>query len=155
MPERSFVNRPKSEPWATPATAGSSFDAPSANGADPGRSPKLSANACWSRPSIQASTDCSITHAAASFGAATGPFPPELITSCRALSGDLTGMADPTAGGRLHVEVLSYDANGTQVTTTKQRTQTDISQICMVNGDGRSYLKGSLLALGVTPVPFG
>lgn len=106
-------------------------------------------------PSIQASGDCSITHAAESFGETTGPLTPELITSCRALVGDLTGMTDPTAGGRLNVEVLSYDANGTRVTTTKQRTQTDTTQICMINGDHRSYLKGSLLALGITPVPFG
>jgi len=106
-------------------------------------------------PSIEPSADCSITHAAESFGDTFGPLTPELITSCRALIGDLTGMADPTGGGRLHVEVLSYDTNGTQVTTQKQRTQTDTSQVCMVNGDHRSYLKGSLLALGALPVPFG
>jgi len=106
-------------------------------------------------PRIQPSADCSITHAAESFGSAAGPLTPELITSCRALIGDLTGMADPTAGGRLNVEVLSYDTNGTQVTTAKQRAKSDTSQFCMVNGDGRSYLKGGLLALGVTHVPFG
>jgi len=64
-------------------------------------------------------------------------------------------MADPTAGGRLNVEVLSYDLNGDQVITTKQRTQTDTNQVCMVNGGGRSFLKGTLLALGSRPVPFG
>lgn len=64
-------------------------------------------------------------------------------------------MADPTAGGRLHVEVLSYDTNGTQVTTPKQRTQTETSQVCMINSDHRNYLQGSLLALGTRPVPVG
>jgi hypothetical protein len=99
--------------------------------------------------------DCSITHAAESFGYTTGPFTPELAATCRALIGDLTGMTDPTAGGRLRVEVLSYNANGDLVTSTQQRKATDTSQACMVNGDGRSYLKGSLLALGSHAVPFG
>lgn len=98
--------------------------------------------------------DCSSTHAAESFGYTTGPFTPELVATCRALIGELTAMTDLTAGGRLHVEVLSYDVNGDLVTST-QRKATDTGQICMVNGDGRSYLKGSLLALGGQSVPFG
>ncbi len=64
-------------------------------------------------------------------------------------------MTDPTAGGRLQVEVLSYNINGDQVASVKQRTQTDTNQVCMINGEGRSYLKGALLALGDEPVPFG
>lgn len=111
---------------------------------------------CMIKPSkIDSSTDCSITHAAESFGDTTGPFTPELTTSCRALVGDLTAMTDPTAGGRLHVEVVSYDSNGDQVTTTTQRTQTDANQVCMISGGGTSYLKGTLLALGTQPVHFG
>ena len=99
--------------------------------------------------------DCSITHAAESFGFTNGPYTPELAATCRALVGDLTGMADPTAGGRLNVEVLSYNTNGDLVTSVKERTKADTGQACVVNGDGRSYLKGSLLALGTRPVPFG
>lgn len=106
-------------------------------------------------PRIQTSEDCSITHAAESFGNTSGPLTPELIASCRALVNDLTGMTDPTAGGRLQVEVVSYDNNYTQVTAAKQRIRADTSQVCMVNGEHRSYLKGSLLALGGQPVPFG
>lgn len=105
--------------------------------------------------SNDSSTDCSITHAAEDFGYTTGPFTSDLTVTCRKLVEDLTGMADPTAGGRLNVEVLSYDLNGDQVITTKQRTQTDTNQVCMVNGGGRSFLKGTLLALGSQPVPFG
>lgn len=101
------------------------------------------------------SPNCSVTHAAESFGSTTGPLTPELTTTCRALAADLTGMPDPTAGGRLHVEVLSYDANGDQIATTSQRTRADTNQICTINGGGRSYLKGTILALGDHPVPFG
>lgn len=105
-------------------------------------------------PGLQPSPDCTITHAAESFGVTTGPLTPELIASCRALVGDLTGMTDPTAGGRLLVEVLTYDMDNTQV-THQQRSQATSSQVCMVNGNHRSYLTGSLLALGTQPVPFG
>jgi hypothetical protein len=110
---------------------------------------------CMLATSSGGGTDCSVTHAVEDFGYATGPFTPDLATSCRKLVDDLTGMADPTAGGRLTVEVLSYDINGAQVTTTAQRTQKDTNQVCTVNGGGRSFLKGTLLALDGRPVPFG
>ena len=64
-------------------------------------------------------------------------------------------MTDPTAGGRRKVEVLSYNADGDLVTSTQQRQAADAGQTCMVNGAGRTYLKGSLLALGSHAVPFG
>jgi len=110
---------------------------------------------CMLATSSGGGTDCSITHAVEDFGYTTGPFTPDLATSCRKLVEDLTGMTDSTAGGQLNVEVLSYDANGNQVTTAKQRTQNDTNQVCTVNGGGRSFLKGTLLALGGRPVPFG
>ena len=105
--------------------------------------------------SIDSTTDCSITHAAESFGDTTSPLTRSLIDSCRILIGNLTGMPDPTAGGRLHLQVLSYDTNGNQVTATAQQTSTDTGQVCMIDGGGRTYLKDTLLALGDQPVPFG
>ena len=106
-------------------------------------------------PSIDSSTDCSTTHSAESFGYNTAPPTPELTAACHALIKDLTAMPDPTAGGRLQIQVLNYDANGDQVTSVKQRTPTDTRQVCMITSDGRSNLKGALLALGDEPVPFG
>ena len=88
---------------------------------------------------------CNIAHPVEEFGVLMEPATAQQQqTSCRQLVRHLTGMADPTDGGRLQIRVL----------VTPRVADAADPIYCVLAAVGPHALKGPLLGLGSGPVPW-
>ena len=72
--------------------------------------------------------------------------------SCEQLVRRLTAMTDPTAAGALAVQIYVYGLNGATVTTAQIPAHSGME--CGIVTTGHRKLRGSLIALGRSPVPW-
>lgn len=82
------------------------------------------------------------------------------LASCKAISSRLTGLVDPTAGGRLQVELVSYvwddGASSARATGYQQARSGGGSVMCTVSPVAPGeMLSSTLVGLGERPVPIG
>ena len=81
----------------------------------------------------------------------------DLTSSCRSMVEKVTGMPDPTAGGRLIVAATLFhtDAGGIrrQGSAMMSGGQATASATCSIAVRGRQSLRGTLFGLGARPVP--
>ena len=79
-----------------------------------------------------------------------------LAKSCPAIAASLTGLSDPTAGGRLRVSTVTnnlpvYGDNGDM----NPEHMVDVESFCLIEATGGRVLTGPLLGLGNGELPLG
>lgn len=117
--------------------------------------------ACFDDLKIQLYRPCVDPHGVEVIGYRDSTVPrtsTQLDQECRALVTRMTGLADPTGGGRLTVEVLSfaYDNQGNQVAGTAAAADANGFTVCSVRPDDPAgRLTAGLLALNGRPIPLG
>lgn len=89
-----------------------------------------------------------------------GPSEADSLESCRALVSELTGLQDPSANGRLRVELIAYrydDGGGSLRETDYQQARTAGGGVtCTVSPVARDEaLTMTLVGLGERPLPIG
>lgn len=76
----------------------------------------------------------------------------QLETTCQQVVRQLTAMSDPTADGKLAIQTHVQGTTGTAITTIQVPAHASLA--CRVVTVGNRKLRGSLLALGESPVPW-
>ena len=127
-----------------------------------GRYPSSFAVCPLSFDNISMAQSCTSPHRLESFGTTfvgdTGRLP-ELTASCASWVATLTGLADPTAGGRLTAALVPTDASSSTEPATEEGAPTDQVEpggavyTCVVHTTGSHELTGPLLGLRGEPVP--
>ena len=84
-----------------------------------------------------------------------------LAPTCRQLVRQLTGMADPTAGGALTVEtaqermqIITFGVDATGTSTVGRSSGETLIPVCLVAVAAHHALAGPLMDLGTGPVPW-
>lgn len=88
------------------------------------------------------------------------PLEADALESCRALASELTGLEDPSADGRLRIELMGfiYDPDDTTPRRASyQQARADGGSVtCVVSPTAPGeMLTSTLIGLGDTPLPIG
>lgn len=138
------------------------FAAPLRNAGASGRLPDLFGSCSASLSVTSAPEPCDDWHTYQILGQANlttdRSSPAAQLQACRTLALRTTRMPDPTAGGRLQLEVFLdwLSADGAEVPAARPSAEGDTAYgTCGVHASGSAKLHGSLLGLGNGPVPLG
>ena len=117
---------------------------------------------CANSPSPEGSAPCVTAHRYEVMGDAVtlGPSEADTLASCTALVTELTGLQDPSAGGRLEIGLTAYrydQAAGAVRVTTYQQARAEHGGVTCTVSPARAgeMLTSTLVGLGDRPLPVG
>lgn len=147
---------------ANPGTnnAAVSFAGPLQNAVASARLPALFGSCSANLSVLSAPESCSDWHTDQILGQAdlttSDSSPAVRLATCRNIALRVTGMPDPTAGGRLQVEVFidRVNADGSRGASSGPLAKGEtVYGTCGIHAAGRARLNDSLIGLGTAPVP--